>query len=35
MHTSMKNRDEEIRPIVSNLLVSVDVHAHTPEEVEE
>jgi len=31
----MKNRNEEIRPIVSNLLVSVDVHVYTPEEVEE
>ncbi len=31
----MRNRGEEIRPIVSKLLVSVDVHVYTPEEVEE
>ena len=34
-HMPMKYRAEELRPILSNLLVSVDIHVYTPEEVEE
>ena len=34
-HLPMSHRDEEIRPFLSNLLIGVDVHVYTPEEVEE
>jgi predicted nucleotidyltransferase len=30
----MSLRDHEIRPILSNLLIGVDVHVYTPEEME-
>ena len=33
-HLPMKKRNEEIKPILSNFLISVDVHVYTPEEVE-
>ncbi|MFB3387033.1 nucleotidyltransferase domain-containing protein [Flavobacterium sp. LAR06] len=31
----MKQRNEELLPIVNKLLIEVDVHVYTPEEVEE
>ncbi len=31
----MSQRDQEIRPFLSNLLIGVDIHVYTPEEVEE
>lgn len=34
-HLPMSQRDLEIRPFLSNLLIGVDVHVYTPEEVEE
>ena len=34
-HLPMSQRDEEIRPVLSNLLISVDVHVYTQEEVDE
>ena len=34
-HLPMPQRDEEIRPFLSNLLIRVDVHVYTPLEVEE
>ena len=34
-HLPMSLRDEEIRPLLSNLLIRIDVHFYTPEEVEE
>lgn len=34
-HLPMSHRDEEIRPFLSDLLIGVDVHIYTPEEVAE
>ena len=34
-HLPMSKRNEEIRHLLSNLIVGVDVHVYTPEEVEE
>ncbi len=34
-HLPMNKRNEEVRPLVSNLLINVDIHVYTPEEVEE
>lgn len=34
-HLPMKQRAGELQPMVSNLLVPVDIHVYTPEEVEE
>ena len=34
-HLPMSQRDQEIRPFLSNLLIGVDIHVYTPEEVEE
>ena len=34
-HLPMSKRNEDIRPLLSNLLIGVDVHVYTPEEVEE
>lgn len=34
-HLPMKLRADDLRPVLSGLLVAVDVHVYTPEEVEE
>lgn len=34
-HSPMSKRSEEIKPLLSNLLIAVDIHVYTPEEVEE
>ena len=34
-HLPMSQRNEEVRSFLTNLLIGVDVHIYTPEEVEE
>lgn len=34
-HLPMSKRNEDIRHLLSNLIIGVDVHVYTPEEVEE
>lgn len=33
-HLPMKQRYEDLRPVLSNLLLPVDIHVYTPDEVE-